>query len=157
MSHEITLSWHEIYMGACVGVTRRIASLKRSQTNKVNNVDFGWHSDIEGACAEIAVGKLLDRHWDGSVNTFKAPDVGNLHVRHTQRPDGSLIIRGADGDSDRFCLVVGTHPTYSVLGWIAGGDAKTESYERNPGGSHSAWFVPQSALHPMAELVSDAR
>ncbi len=38
---EIILTPYEIYMAASVGVARRLASLKRGETNKVNNKDFG--------------------------------------------------------------------------------------------------------------------
>ncbi|MEO2054715.1 MAG: hypothetical protein ABGX83_05390 [Nitrospira sp.] len=149
---EVTLSSYEIYMAACVGVARRLASFKRGETNKVQNKDFGWHSDIEGACAEMAFAKYLGVFWDGSVNTFKRPDVGNIQVRHTQHERGCLIIRGADIDSQVFVLITGHHPKFEICGWIVGRDAKREEYARDPHGKYPAWFVPAKELRPIAEI-----
>lgn len=140
-------------MGATVGVTRRIASLRRGETNKVNNLDFGWHSDIEGALAELALAKYLNVFWDGSVNTFKKPDAGGFQVRHTQYANGCLIVRAGDDPKQRYCLVTGTHPDYTICGWVQGEEAREDAFLRNPGESYQAWFVPQERLHDPALLL----
>lgn len=143
-------------MGATIGVARRMASLRRGQTNKVQNRDFGWHSDIEAACAEIALAKVLGVYWGGGVNTFHDADAGLFQVRHTQLENGCLIVREADSDYERFVLVRGTHPTYEIPGWLLGADAKTERFARAPGGHMPAWFVPATELRPVSELLDDA-
>lgn len=151
-NNQIELTGYEIYIGACVGVARRLASLKRGETNKVNNLDFGWHSDIEGALAELVVAKLLGIYWNGSVNTFKAPDLAQIQVRHTQHANGSLIFRPGDATEDRFVLVTGTHPDYIVRGWLDGADCNLDEYWRDDV-PKAAWFVPQRALRDMAIVM----
>jgi hypothetical protein len=145
----ITLSFHEIYMAACIGVARRLASLKRNETNKVQNKDFGWHTDIEAACAELAVAKFLNIHWDGSINSFKKADISNsLQVRHTQLPNGCLILRDRDNPEEKYVLVTGTHPQYKIIGYILGKNGMQNEFLRNPGEVYPAWFVPQKVLIP---------
>jgi hypothetical protein len=151
---KVRLTQYEIYMGSCVGSARMLASLKRGQTNKVQNKDFGWHSDIEGACAEIVVAKALNVYWGGSVNTFKLPDVAGVQVRHTQLDDGCLIVRSDDSDSEIFVLVTGSHPDYEIRGWCSGLDAKKKGTERNPGGNFPAWFVEQSQLEDISLMAA---
>jgi hypothetical protein len=153
---NIKLDFYEIYMAATVGVARRLASLKRGQTNKVQNIDFGWHSDIEGACAEIAVAKYLNVFWGGSINTFKMPDVGKLQVRHTQHKNGCLIIRNNDSRHDFYILVTGTHPIYTLQGYILGGDGMKIEYLKNPNNTtkQEAFFIPQEALNSVDGLIS---
>jgi len=146
MENEITLTWYEIYMAAHVGVARRLASLERKETNKVQNKDFGWHSDIEGACGELAVAKFLGIFWDGSINTFKAPDVGLLHVRHTQLPNGHLFIREGDDERGLYVLVTGFHPIYKIPGFMIAINGMKDEYSKNPNGKFPTWMVPQSKL-----------
>ncbi len=148
---KVSLSGYEIYMASCVGTARRLASLKRGETNKVQNKDFGWHTDIEAACAEVSVAKALNVFWGGSVNTFKLPDVDGVQVRHTQHTTGRLIVRDNDSDEEIFVLVTGSHPDYELRGWCFGRDAKQEKYLQR--GDHPAWFVDQSGLRNIEELI----
>jgi len=150
--NKVILTYHEVYMGACIGVARQLASLRRGETNKVQNVDFGWHSNIEASCAELALAKHLGVFWDGSINTFKEPDVGCLQVRHTQLTDGCLILRNRDDAETRYVLVVGTHPEYLIVGWAWGGVVMRDKFLRDPGGKYPAWFVPQVELQPIGCL-----
>lgn len=155
MSVNVTLTQYEIYIASFVGSARRVASLKRGETNKVQNKDFGWHTDIEGAAAEMALAKALNIFWGGSVNTFKLPDVGGLQVRHTQHENGCLIVRKGDDLDAVFVLVTGSHPHYKISGWTFGRDAMKDCYVRDPNSNYPAWFVPQSDLVSMGELKNN--
>ena len=106
--------------------------------------------DLEGALAEMAVAKAMNRYWDASVNTYKAPDVGKDQVRHTHKPDGKLIIRPGDKDHEVFWLVVGISPEFTVCGWMTARDAKVDKYafNENYGGAPPCWMVPQEDLIP---------
>jgi len=149
----VALTFHEIYIAACIGVARRLASIKRGETNKVQNKDFGWHSDIEGACGELAVAKFLGVFWDGSINTFKSADIGmSLQIRHTQHEDGCLILRSGDATTDTYILVTGSHPKYEIRGYIAGYEGMIDDFIKDPNGKYPAWFVPQENLNPISEL-----
>lgn len=154
MKRIVKLEFYEIYMGATVGVGRRLASMKREKTNKVENKDFGWHTDIEGACAEVAVAKHLNIFWDGSINTFKLPDVGEFQVKHTQYGNGSLIIRKEHDPGFFYILVTGTHPIFTIQGFILGGEGKKDEYLSNPNNTKDgeAFFVPQKVLTDVDDL-----
>lgn len=146
------MTTHEIYMSACIGVARQLSSLKRGGRNKVCNKDFGWHTDIEAASAELAFAKWAGMYWDGSINTFKLPDVSSFQVRHTPYPNGNLIIRKEDADNEKYVLVTGSRLEFCIRGWIKGGAAKQDRFLQNPNGQYQAWFVPQNYLNRMEDL-----
>ena len=79
-------------------------------------------------------------------------DVGEFQVRHTHRENGCLIVHPADKDDAPFILVTGLLPNYVVHGSILGADAKNLEWWRE-GDGRPAYFVPQSALTPIASLV----
>lgn len=141
-------------MAAYVGVARHIRSYKLSQTNKVQNKDFGWHTDIESACAELATAKYLNLYWDGSVDTFKLPDVGNFQVKHTQHPGGSLIIRKDLDPNYFYILVTGSSPSYALRGLMLGRHCMKEKYLSNPHNTKKgeAFFFPQKQLWDITRL-----
>ena len=148
---EIKLKNYEIFIAAMVGARRTISGFTRDKSGQ-QDPNWGWHSDIEGAAGEMAVAKALNIYYDGSVGTFKAPDVGEFQVRHSERPEGSLIVRENDSSSEIFILVTGKAPNYVVRGYILGLDAKKERFIRNPNGKTPAWFVPQNSLQPIRDL-----
>lgn len=112
----------------------------------VGNQHYSWQTDIEAACAEMAVAKALNIYWDGSVNKFKkdGPDLPpDIEVRTTEYKNGHLILR--DGDKKycndmRFVLVVGEAPKFYLSGWIychegiRQGEKKTMTKSGHPGG-----------------------
>lgn len=149
----VTLTAEEMHMGALIGASRRIESMLNGRTSGAHTHDElnAWDIDIEGACAEIAVAKCIGRYWSGSVGSFKEPDIGqDVQVRWTHLVTGRLIVRDDDPDEHRYVLVVGTAPRYRVVGWMRGSEAKNPLFAKDPNGRPSAFFVPQSCLHPIA-------
>jgi hypothetical protein len=156
IKREVTLTSSEVFLASMVGARRRIAAVYQNQSRDVfAGEDFNWQTDIEGACAEMAVAKALGIYWSGPVNTFKAPDVGEFQVRHTRLQSGSLIIRPSDRDVERFVLVTGKIPRFVVHGWILAADAKKERFLTAPNGKPSCWMVPQSELQPLVLRVAE--
>lgn len=167
---KVTLLEYEIRMAANVGLERRL-QYKLMQMNgyKYNELGYShsspWDRDIEGAIAEYAAAKALGMLWDGSYNTFKKKaDIGDrIQIRHAQeRPDPknpgkiypiSLIVRPGEKEEDIFVLVIGTTPTFKIVGWIFGKDAIQEKYIYAPNKGPSAWFVPQEDLKPIDLLI----
>jgi hypothetical protein len=152
---QVELSKAEVMPGALVGVSRRIDSLFSERAQTVPGIDgdgMGWIRDIEGALAEQAYAKAIDRYWDSSQWRFRSAasgDVGKFQVRHTTRLDGHLIVRPHDKEADRFVLVVGVCPHYQIVGSILGRDAKQPHFLNDPGGRGvPCWWVPQAALQP---------
>jgi hypothetical protein len=148
----ITLAAHELYTAAHVGVMRRIESLKDGRQNQHGfSGENPWDVDIEGACAEIAAAKAINRYWEPGVNTFKSADIGtNIQVRATKGASHCLIVREADRDDHFYLLVTGVAPTFHVVGWIRGADAKRPAYLRDYNDRPAAYFVPQHALRPLS-------
>ena len=65
----------------------------------------------------------------------------NVEVRHTTCTDGGLIIRPRDKSERLFVLVIGTAPSYRVIGWTRGDEARRDEYRWQ-----DVWRVPQSRL-----------
>lgn len=149
---EITLTWAELEVAAHVGVRRQIGALREARPDQHGYEGAGWSNHIEGAAGEMAVARVLNRYWNGSVGTFKqGGDVGQIQVRTRSRDDYELIVRPNDRDSDWFVLVRGRTPTFQVIGYIKGEHAKRSEWLRTYGGRPPAYFVPDDSLK---ELVS---
>jgi hypothetical protein len=139
----VTLSPREIILAAMIGGLMHARALARGWKDRVYESD--WNVHVEGIAAEIAVAKALGIRYRPNLNGFKAPDVGDLHVRWTTRSNGPLIIRPGDPDGI-YVLVTGQCPTFTIVGWIHSYDAKRPQYWRAPNGHSGAWFVPQRKL-----------
>jgi hypothetical protein len=150
---QVTLEWHEYAMGSEVGKLRMLASIRRGSAHRYGMDRQGWTEHIEGACAELAVAKTLGVYWDGSVDTFKGrPDLPGVEVRWRSRPEWDLIVRPDDDPDAWFVLVVGSCPTYTVVGAMQGRDARRDEWSRDYGGRPPAWFVPQAHLLPIEAM-----
>jgi hypothetical protein len=149
----VTLSWREVRYAALVGVDVRLYNMSQRHTERWRApLDETWQREVTGAIAEYAVAKVLDRHWSTAGKSHGRGDVGDLEVRATERTDGSLILHPSDPDDAPFVLVVGCPPTLGIAGWLRGGEGKVDRWWRTDVRS-PAYFVPQSALRPLAELV----
>jgi hypothetical protein len=103
----------------------------------------------------MAVAKAFGLYWPGSVGTFSdGLDVPPLQVRTARANNGALILRDKDRDGDIFVLVTGQCPAFELRGWLTARDGKREEFRANPGGMGPAFFVPQSALRPISELMA---
>ena len=146
----VKLSWHELAMATEIGRLRNLANIKYQRKDSTNQTRYDWHNHLEGACGELAVAKALGRYWDGSVDTFKKPDVCGFQVR-TALSHKNLIIRPIDSGEDNFVLVTGNSPVYEIHGWIKGSEGKQDQFWRTDVRS-PAWFVPIKYLNPFETL-----
>lgn len=150
----VTLSQREIILAALIGGFMGARAIsRRYKQHYDNDYDF-WGSAIQGIAAEIAVAKALGMPYRPNLNGFKAPDVGELHVRQTPHPKGCLIIRPGDPDGV-YVLAIGQCPVFRIVGWIHSYDAKQPRYWR--AGGPGAWFVPQSTLKPCSPHPAQPR
>lgn len=151
---DVTLDWFELALAAEVGVRRQLESFREGRRDLYGAKSAegggrgrGWHLHIEGAAGELAVAKALGRFWNGSVNTFRqGGDVGAVQVRTRSRHWYDPIVRTHDRDEDYFVLVTGVAPSFRVVGWIRGADAKRPEWLRDHGGHGEAYFVPRDGL-----------
>ena len=148
---KVKLSWHELAMASEIGRLRNLANIKNARQDRTGQTRYDWHNHIEGACGELAVAKALGRYWDGSIDTFKAPDLCGFQVR-TALTHKSLIIRPSDADDENFVLVTANSPNYYIHGWIRGMEGKQKQYWQNWNNRPPAWFIPIEALNPIETL-----
>lgn len=145
----VRLESHEVALAAQVGIRRQLEALARNLPDKHGYQGDGWSIHIHGAGGELAFAKAAGMYWNGSVNTFKAPDLaGNIQVRTRSGVGGreDLIVRPGDASSDVFVLVVGQVPEFVVAGWCYGSQAKQKRFAQNYGDRPSAYFVPRKQL-----------
>jgi hypothetical protein len=152
---DVSLTWYEMLHGAHVGALRLVQVIEEHRQPTHGQQGYNWHNAIEGTMAELAVAKGLNLYWAGIVGDFKAPDVGPLQVRYTDRPTGHLLLHKSDKDEDFCVFVIGSFGKYRLVGWCKIGTVKRDEFWRDPTGSRPCYFVPQSALNPMEELTKD--
>jgi hypothetical protein len=108
--------------------------------------------DVEGAASEYAVAKLLRLPWSG--NASKGVDIEpNIDVKSTKHESGRLLVTPDAEDDWKFVLVTGAMPTYKVIGWMWGRDAKREEWltvldPRRP----ACYAVPQDKLKSFVKV-----
>lgn len=153
---KMDLTIPEVMQAAFVGIMRRVNALKSGWTDRYGSPKNAWNSDIEGCCAEMVVAKSLGVFWQGfSKAPRKLPgDIGQWQVRSTWREKGRLIVHDEDNDAAVFVLVVGSAPHYNIAGWMRAADAKNKDW-LDSGDGRTAYFVPQSALHPWSSRPLD--
>jgi hypothetical protein len=142
-----------------VGVRRQLAALRDNRPDKHGYEGDGFSIHIHGAGGEMAFAKFAGLYWNGSVDTFKSPDLGsNIQVRTRSGVGGreDLIVRANDRSEDVFVLVVGQMPNYTVVGWRSGMFCKKPAYAREYGGRPSAYFVPRADLNDFDLLAKIA-
>lgn len=159
---RVRLNFNEMYLGAMVGVRRRLSSVhagygERNGAQRVHEAE-AWYFNLVGALGEIAASKAIGAYWPASVKAKKGePDMPpDWQVRTLASHDYDLIVRDDDADDQRFILVTGNGPEFVVHGWIYGRDAKRPEWRRDRGGRGAPCFwVPQNSLRRIAESASE--
>ena len=114
----------------------------------------GWIEHIQGAAGELAFAKCIGAYWNGSINKYGVgADVEDFDVRTRTEHDWCLIVRQNAPDDLKCVLVVGHAPILRVVGWMVASAAKQKQWLTTfTPGRELAYFVPQSALHPISTL-----
>lgn len=149
----ITLSASEMMLAAQAGVMRTVENLVRGSGGSHGATVDDWTMSIEGALAEWAASKALGIHWPGK-GKMRGADAGDLQVRSTKNPNGSLLLHPSDKDGDVFVLMVmvGSPMDWQAAGWMRAEDGKQKQYWRTDVRS-PCFLVPQKDLNPMVDLV----
>jgi hypothetical protein len=142
----VTIDPVEIAVATVCGTERHRRAQKAGARDRSHVATHdGLNIHIQGAAAEIAASKHLNRRWLFSAYKPGQADLEpDIEVRSTPRPHGCLVIRQRDHDDRPYVLVVGQIPSFRVVGWVYGHEAKR--YERRPDGSY---WVPQTELPPL--------
>lgn len=149
---QITLTPNQFQMAAYAGFLMRVENLHAGRRAAYGCLS-GFDAQILGAVGEYVVSLGMGWPWDGP-GRLRAPDVNGVDVRTSSRADGALIVHPRD-PSDRAFILVTASPdplTYHLRGWVWGREAKQRAYWADPAGGRAAYFVPQTALHPLAAL-----
>lgn len=138
----------EMRRGADCGVNRQIASMQtESEDAYGGDGSNGFQKHIIGAQCELAVAKMLDRYWPGTVNRHGEADIGtDIEVRGTDLPHGQLILHRKNPDDRFYYLVIASGHEFNVVGWIVGEAGKREAFWKEYVPGRPAFFVPQRLL-----------
>ncbi len=155
----VTLSPSEFWVAKQVARARQIQNERRGAKDRYGyNETDPLKVNINSCAAEMATAKGINQYWTGILGDIHAPDVG-LGVQVRQSVSGpSLILHPADSDAHAFVLALGEGDTFDLKGWILGAAGKVQEYWKDPQRTgRFAYFVPQSALRPISDLMVGAR
>lgn len=154
---KVTLTPAEVLLAYQVAAMRQTQNMVRSTRAKHGAPEGpeGEILDVIACRGEMAVAKALNLYWAGTVGRYGAPDVGEIvDVRTRRQRWHDLILHREDPDERPFVLAFAESPqSVELLGWILGSDGKQERHWKDPAGGRPAYFVPQSELRPMGEIV----
>jgi hypothetical protein len=147
--YTVSLTMDDLRAAKAAGAERRrqdrAANLRESNGAPPEG---GAKRDEVGAIGEMAVCRALGLPWNG-VGTMKGVDVGlDIEVKSTDRDRGCLIIK----PDQRFVLVTVAGGECRLRGWVYGREGMQDRFWAEKVEGRPAWFVPQSALHPMSTL-----
>jgi hypothetical protein len=151
---RVYLTEPELQRCAEVGRRIRAESLRHRLRDKhgfTGDPELALNQQISGACGEYAASLVYRIPWEGRINNFHGPDLGQKTQVRTLRGDWyDLIVRPTDAPEHFYILVCGQypHPWFNVVGHILGAKARQVGVWRTPNGRPPAWFVPQKELTP---------
>lgn len=115
----------------------------------------------QGALAEIAVARMLNRYWTGcGKGAHGVLDVGgSVDVRSIAVPHRGLVARDTDPD-DVPCVLVHVDRDTRVctaLGWAFYRDVKRNGEPHGEDPARRCWILSGRSLYPMDTLLREAR
>jgi len=111
--------------------------------------------ELDAIGAEIAAGLSIGVTWKDSSVPDSDGDLGErIQVRHTKWGTGRLLVHPEDKDDHCFILVRGKFPTFSIVGWMGGGEAKQRQWWTDPS-RRGRWCyaVPGDGLRSISTLA----
>jgi hypothetical protein len=151
----ITLTKVEVEIGVRIGVMRHLNALREGAKDAYGFKGDPWELHIQGACAEMASYKAIGRYWSPTIDVRKEAggDGGPYEVRRRSQQHYDHLIKERDLVDAPHILACGLLPTFRVVGWIYGYEARRDDWWHNKhGGRGWAWWPPQEELHDLDEL-----
>ena len=109
-----------------------------------------------GAAGEVAVASYLGlkEHLFKETEAKKGSDdlPGGIDVKTRSKASYDLIVQRQSDPNRKFVLVTIESQQTLIHGWCYGKDAMQSQFWKDPARGRPAYFVPQSALHPMETL-----
>lgn len=154
MAIPVSLTWYEAEMATGVGCNRQSRAIKLGLKQALNFNHDSLAAHILGACAELAVAKVLGICFSGTIGTFKEPDLPHkIEVRCRSKFWHDLPIYEKDKDDRRFVLVTGKSPNFIVHGWADGTFRKPEFWRILDPNRPAIWAIPKGRLHSIVSLM----
>lgn len=146
----ITLDRHEIFTAMHAAISRSISSVNSRQMRNMAH-QTPWERillDVEAAGAEVAVAKYLGVYWAPTFGSNVVDINPNIDVKFTKHLTGRLLVYPEADPDRRYVLVTGAMPTYNIIGWIDGHDAKVDEFLDQPDRRRPPLYcVPQERLN----------
>ena len=143
----------EVCIGTCVGNVRNYSCVSRGARDNGGQCDPVRYLEqsIDGALAEVALSKFLNKRWMGCHNYHNDADVGTSEeVRAVREEHKNLLIRPCDAlkKHRRFWLLIGTNHLWRICGYYNGDAAmKRDDWKTKCGNNRSqCWLVPRNEL-----------
>jgi len=155
--HQIILNENEQRLAKFLATARSVTSRENNVKDMRVGNDSSEAIDLEGMAAEIAYCKLMNIYVDMDTNPPEMPAfdcVSRLGVRvdvkSTKYRNGHLIatLKKVKNPADKYVLVVGEFPSYSVVGEVWAEDLLHEGNLKNFGYGN-CYAVTQSELNPI--------
>jgi len=150
MIYEVELNEYAFRQAEFAGKLRRESAISKGRPEPRGTPPSDLlQNDIDSCCAEMAVAKFYNLHWEAVVDNPSKDlmgDVGSvLEVRSTSLETGRLILHKPDKDDFPFVLAIGEGRRWKLAGWMWGRDGKMDKYwnERMP---RPCYTVPQRDL-----------
>ena len=109
-----------------------------------------------GAAGEVAVASYLGlkEHLFKETEARRGSDdlPGGIDVKTRSKASYDLIVQRQSDPNRKFVLVTIESQQTLIHGWCYGKDAMQDQFWKDPARGRPAYFVPQSALHPMETL-----
>lgn len=147
MREEMNLA--EMRDAVRVGVTRRLGMLEVPDAHGFDHTSWArWGNDIEGAAAEYVYARHTGQKWNALPDPADRlrGDVGHVQVRATEHMHGGLVLHDSDADDAPFVLVVGSMPTFHIVGGIVAAAGKDRKRYWRSDWKRPAYCVPARDL-----------
>lgn len=155
-SIKVSMTEFETTHGAMIGIAQNIVSMFAKRKHRWNpkrcdrcgQPRGGWRSNIEGKIGEMAFCKGFHLYWTPILNTFKKfGDQWGVEIKTRSLDHYQLFVRPDDHDDRPYVLVRGETPSFEIVGWMMGRDAKHEEWLKDHGNEGKpAYFVPDRYL-----------
>lgn len=143
----MTLTETEYRVATHIGKLRRVTARDGKMVDKAGK-DDDFAADILGCAGEIAFAKAAGVYWEPTNKTFSRPDVGQFEIKTVRKKQEgfspSLPVELETNDEQLVALVYGEYPSFRIIGWISGRDAKKIPAEKKL--YRPTHWVPENAL-----------
>jgi hypothetical protein len=140
------------------GMRRQAVNEAKGLRGRNGGASFGGKAlDIHllGAAGEMAVASYLGMKHELYKETEAkrgSDDLPGIDVKTRSKSRYDLIVQKNEDPSKKFVLVTIENQQTLLHGWCYGHEGMDAQYWADPARGRPAYFVPQSALHPMETL-----